>query len=333
MNHDDTEDYIPLLDMNEWFSGDEATKTKFAQKWNKAFSTSGFCTIINHGVPSSATHDMYQSTTTFFDLPLEEKSKYASPDFFGPGYHEAGRTNWEAFEKKENAFDQNEHFKIVSRHPSTILPTEDKIHPLLLQSYKNYWQQVKKLTSILHEISDRALGLPPGTFAKFHTQDNGDFCATLRLTDYYELPPEAISAGVIRVGGHTDYMCFTLLKCDEVRGLEVAYGEQDYDLENIAPTKFEKWVPVEPVKDAFVINAGDMLRYWTNGHWKSAFHRVVALPERRVSLVFFTGPSLSARTDDRFPCEVCGGPDKFPSLKMSMADYFGWRHKKAEVKK
>jgi len=235
--------------------------------------------------------------------------------------------------KKQSTYDQNECYKIVSRKAGVNLPEEDQIPPVLLDPYKKYWKDVKNLTSILHDISDRALGLPPGTFAKFHTQNNDDTCATLRLVDYYALSEEAISAGVQRIGGHTDYMCFTILRSDEVPGLEVAFGEEGYDQMNIAPTTFDKWVGVKPMKDAFIINAGDMLRYWTNGYWKSSFHRVLARPERRISIVYFTGPSMSARTDERFPCEQCGGTDKFPSLKMTMADYFLWRHEKSEVKK
>jgi len=327
------EDYIPQLDLNDWFHGDESTKTKFAEKWNRAFCTSGFCTIINHGIPSPMIDELYNSAITFFDLPEEEKSNYKSPQFFGPGFQERGKENYEALEKKQSTYDQNECYKIVSRKAGVTLPADDQIPPVLLNPYKNYWKYVKNLTSVLHDISDRALGLPPGTFAKFHTQNIDETSANLRFTDYYALPEEAISAGVKRIGGHTDIMCFTILKCDEVPGLEVAYGEEGYDLLNIAPRSFNKWIPVKPKKDALVINAGDMLRYWTNGYWKSAFHRVLARPERRVSIVFFTGPSMSARTDERFPCEQCGGPDKFSTLKMTMADYFLWRHEKSEVKK
>jgi len=331
--NNDYEDYIPQLDLSEWISGNEESKTKFAQKWNKAFCTSGFCTIINHGVHPSIINNVYESAHTFFDLPNEEKSQYTSKAFLGPGFHQRGGESYESIDQKTKP-DQNQFFFInsVSENPKVILPSEDEIPPVLRQPCREYWQQLKNLTSTLHEISDRALGLPPGTFAQFHTGDKDEFGYALRLTDYFPLSPEDVSAGVKRIGSHTDYMGFTILKCDEVQGLEVAFGQQDYDLENLAPKTFEKWVPVKPVKDGFVINAGDMLRYWTNGYWKSSFHRVVAVPERRMSLVFFTGPVLTAKTNARFPTEVCRGPDKFPTLKMNMNEYFVWRQSKGEVK-
>jgi len=331
--NNDYENCIPQLDLSEWIYGDEESKTKFAKKWNQAFCTSGFCTIFNHGVPLSIINDLYHSAHTFFDLPQEEKSQYKSKDFLGPGFHQRGGESYESIDKKTKP-DQNEFYYIssISEDVKVDLPTEDERPPVLRQPCSQYWLHLKKLTSILHDISDRALGLPPGTFAHFHTLDKGEFGSSLRITNYYPLSPEDISAGVKRIGSHTDYMGFTILKCDEVPGLEVAFGQQDYDLENIAPKTFEKWVPVKPVKDGFIINAGDFLRYWTNGYWTSAFHRVVAVPDRRLSIIFFTGPPLSARTDVRFPSSVCSGPDKFPTVKMNLSQYFDWRKLKGEVK-
>jgi len=87
-------------------------------------------------------------------------------------------------------------------------------------------------------------------------------------------------------------------------------------------------VAVKHAKDAFVINAGDFMRYWTNGYWKSSYHQVVAKPDRRISMVFFTGPALTTRTDYRLPCEACLGPDKFPTMKMTLEEYLDFRDQK-----
>jgi len=323
MTNNDQEDYIPELDMNEWFHGDEPTKTKFVQKYNKGFCTSGFVTVYNHGVPISVIDDFYHSTKNFFDLSLEEKLKYKSVEWLEPGYHPRGEENFEAIktdEEKQNSYDHNETYQVAA--PTGVpRPTDDQIPSILFQPYKNYWTHLNKLTYVLHEIADRALGLPPGTMSKWHTQHHGDFYVHLRLADYYALSPDEVSERIKRIGAHTDYMTFTILKCDAVPGLEVAFGEADFDEKNLAP-RFEKWVPVKPMKDALVINVGDMMRFWTNGYWKSSFHRVVARPERRISMVYFTGPGLASRTDERLPCEECSGPDKFPNLKMSLSDYF-----------
>ncbi len=43
----------------------------------------------------------------------------------------------------------------------------------------------------------------------------------------------------------------------------------------------------------FVVNSGDLIKYYTNGVWKSAMHRVVTVSEQpRFSTAFFTYPSM-----------------------------------------
>jgi len=314
------EEFIPQLDLNEWFHGDEPTKTKFAQKWNQAFCGSGFCTVINHGVPATVINSLYTAGKSFFDLPLQEKSKYTSGA--REGYYSRGTINFDATGESDS-YDHHNFFQFEYK-TGVILPTGDLVPPVLLEPHQNYWSHLTRLASVIHDICDRALGLPSGTMAKMHTDS---FVRELRLADYYSLSQEECSSSAKRLGAHSDYMSFTILKCDEVSGLEVAYNQHSWGPPNFLP-QFEKWVPVNPAKDAFVINAGDFMSYWTNGYWKSNFHQVVTRPERRMSMVFFTGPAITARTDYRLPCEVCQGPDKYPTMKMSLEEYFSFRDDK-----
>ena len=75
----------------------------------------------------------------------------------------------------------------------------------------------------------------------------------------------------------------TLLYQDEIGGLEV---------KGVNNT----WTPANPIKDAILINAGDMLEMFTNGKLPATLHRVV-IPEEelkqkttRQSIVFFVHP-------------------------------------------
>jgi len=327
-----TSTFIPELDMNEWFHGDEESKTKFAQKWDHAFSTSGFCTIINHGVPSNVMSDLYSAAKQFFNLPSNEKLPFKSEEFLGPGYHEAGEENYNAFKTDIKTFDHQNNVCLNSTKETVekFLPEESGVHPILYKVAEKYWQTLLALEKTLWSISDRALNLPAGTFESFHT-DQGIPYNCLRLTDYYHLSEEELSCrGTQRIGAHTDYMGYTILKCDDVPGLEVAVGEQDFNLTKLAP-KFDQWIPVSPRKDAFVVNAGDFFRFWTNGHWKSAFHQVTPQSQRRISMVYFTGPGFEARTDSRFNCNACNGTNRYPEVAMDMKEYFAWRKSMAST--
>ena len=80
-----------------------------------------------------------------------------------------------------------------------------------------------------------------------------------------------------------DYGLITLLYQDEIGGLEVK-GTSD------------SWTPAKPIKDAVLINAGDMLEMYTNGRLPATLHRVI-IPEEEIkqrttrqSIVFFVHP-------------------------------------------
>lgn len=79
---------IPVLDMNEWFHGSEEDKALFSSKWDAAFASSGFCSIVNHGVPRAVIDYAYNATRDFFDQPMSEKLKYRAKEFCGPGFRE-----------------------------------------------------------------------------------------------------------------------------------------------------------------------------------------------------------------------------------------------------
>ncbi|GAB4827740.1 hypothetical protein Ancab_034626 [Ancistrocladus abbreviatus] len=70
-----------------------------------------------------------------------------------------------------------------------------------------------------------------------------------------------------------------VLQTEQVQGLQVI--------------KDEKWVPVDPIPNAFVINVGDQLQVLSNGRYKSVHHRVVTNKDKtRISMAMFCGPNM-----------------------------------------
>jgi len=324
---DDRGECIPELDMNEWLMSDEESKVKFAKMWNAAFCEFGFCTIINHGVPHDIIDNMYSATREFFDLDEQEKMKYNATGVVDPGFHLRGKTSVGATTPdKKSYYDLHDSFVFYGSDDNRETFEPNQAPPKFLSNAQIYWHSLRKLLQTIFEISDLALGIEKGTFASFY--HNYGFARNfIRLNDYYPLSSEECSSNIKRRGAHTDIAGFTILRCDEVPGLEVAIGQEEFDQKNVLPT-FKKWETVKTRPDGLVINAGDMIRYWTNGYWKSAFHQVIPYPQRRISMVFFTAPGWEARTDMRLPCPECTGDNQYPEVKMTMLEYFTWRKNK-----
>lgn len=97
----------------------------------------------------------------------------------------------------------------------------------------------------------------------------------MRALHYPANPP----ANAIWAGAHTDIDLLTILPRSTAQGLQVLNIEG-------------AWVDVVVPDGAFIINCGDMLENLTNGHFKSAVHRVVdsGRGEERYSVVFFVHP-------------------------------------------
>jgi isopenicillin N synthase-like dioxygenase len=94
------------------------------------------------------------------------------------------------------------------------------------------------------------------------------------------------------VGEHTDYGVLTILRQDEVGGLQVKSRG--------------RWIAAPPVPGSFVCNIGDMLDRMTRGLYRSTPHRVLNASGRgRLSFPFFFDPGFDARIE---PLDLRGAP-------------------------
>ncbi|PKI35633.1 hypothetical protein CRG98_044087 [Punica granatum] len=78
--------------------------------------------------------------------------------------------------------------------------------------------------------------------------------------------------------GHTDPNALTILL-------------QDQDVAGLQVLKEGKWLAVNPIPNAFVINIGDQLQALSNGRYKSVWHRaIVNVDKPRLSIASFLCP-------------------------------------------
>jgi isopenicillin N synthase-like dioxygenase len=122
-----------------------------------------------------------------------------------------------------------------------------------------YWDCFAVGGNILRAIA-LGLDLEEDHLLKIHSGHNNQ----LRLLHYPSIPAEAVESDkMARMPAHTDWSSITMLFQDDCGGLEV----EDID----HPLRF---IPATPIKDAIVMNVGDLLQRWSNG----MFRHIIFVP-------------------------------------------------------
>ena len=140
----------------------------------------------------------------------------------------------------------------------------------LRESWTSYYRALADVAEHLMSVMALALDLPADYFASMI--DNP--ITSMRALHYPALR-SAPESGALRAGAHSDYGTLTILRTDDVPGLEIL----DRD---------GSWAAVDPDPNSFVVNLGDSIAQWTNDRWPSTMHRVTTVdPRPRHSLAFF----------------------------------------------
>ncbi len=155
-------------------------------------------------------------------------------------------------------------------HGMNLYPLLPGFRELLL----SYLESVTALGQGLLAAIAHGLGLPRTYFIERYTSDP---TVLFRIFNY----PPSQTPGDLGVGAHTDYGLLTLLRQDDVGGLEVWHRDS--------------WLSAPPIPDSFVCNVGDMLQRLTAGRYVSALHRVRnSSAQNRISMPLFLDPGFDA---------------------------------------
>jgi isopenicillin N synthase-like dioxygenase len=244
----------------------DGNRNELIQEIIKASQEYGFFQLRNHGVSEELMKDVLVVAKEFFDLPVEEKERFYSED---PNQTCRIKTSLDFAKEKVHFWRDN------LRHPCHPLEEHIRQWPENPARYREvfglYSVEVRKLGLRILDLICEGLGLEAGYFrgGLSHGQ-------TMSINHYPQCPDPTLVLGLPK---HGDPFTITLLNQGDVPGLQVL--------------KDEKWVAIEPIPNAFVVNINHMLQIISNGKLKSADHRVVASSNiARTTVVSFITPSI-----------------------------------------
>ncbi|KAI1205558.1 putative 1-aminocyclopropane-1-carboxylate oxidase [Annulohypoxylon truncatum] len=256
-------------------------KQALAEQVLKFINKNGFFYVVGHGFSDEQVRRQYALCEAFFQLPLEEKLRYACDTAKGDfrGYKPqssgklAGRDNDERYNIPKFTAEHER------PHPQLIRDHWDEIRAFSLKIHNDVLLPLLRLFAYVLEIDDEEY------LAKRHRYE-AEGLEYLRYMKYHPRTAEADArVGNIWAKGHTDYNTLTLLFHQPVAGLQVQTPEG-------------RWRHVRSPRDAIIVNIADALEFLSGGYLKSTVHRVVRPPEDqtgapRLSLIYFARPEAN----------------------------------------
>lgn len=276
---------LPVLDFSRFASAD--SRSGFLAELRTAARDVGFFYLVGHGVPDGLAEEVFAAARRFFALPEADKLaiRMANTRHFR-GYTRLGD------ERTGGRKDWREQLDMGLEVPALALAPGDP--PWKRLQGPNQWPAavpelrpaVLQWHERLHAVAAQLLR----AFALALEQPENVFEDALRGTPNQVVkairyPGRDVAPDDQGCGAHKDSEFLTLLRQDEVGGLQVQ-GQHG-------------WIDAPPLPGSFVVNTGELLELASDGYLRATVHRVVAPPAggERMSLAFF----LAARLDATVP--------------------------------
>lgn len=300
---------LEAIDLSLFEEGPEnyPTRKALADHLEKSVSTTGFFSIINHGISEVELASIRSIAQSTLEIPDDEKKKYS---FNAPTSDQEDRTqnlgaeraygfkpkgywtgvngvkdsiefyNFRELQQKEVFNDQD------LKYPD---PAKDNL-PEIVDYFRKLHLEVLKKLSILCDI---VLELPEGYlwenyFKVIDSDHHNSGSGFGRFMTYHKLSEEedkAVEGNWLR--GHSDGNAFTFLTSQPILSLQI----RDYNT--------GEWKYVGHTPGGIIVNIGDALEFITGGYFKSSIHRVITPPKdqinyRRLVIIYFSLPKYSA---------------------------------------
>ncbi|RZC49698.1 hypothetical protein C5167_018134 [Papaver somniferum] len=264
---------IPVIDIENLLSPEPIIGKLELDRLHSACKEWGFFQVVNHGVDASLVDSVKSEIQGFFNLSMDEKTKYEQEDGdvegFGQGF----------IASEDQTLDWADIFMMFTlplhlRKPHLF----SKLPVPLRETIESYSSEMKNLSMVLFNKMEKALQVQAAEI-KGMSEVFKDGTQAMRMNYYPPCPQPNLAIGLT---SHSDFGGLTiLLQINEVEGLQIK--------------REGTWISVKPLPNAFVVNVGDILEIMTNGIYHSVDHRaVVNSTNERLSIATFHDPSLES---------------------------------------
>ncbi|KAM3335104.1 hypothetical protein ACQJBY_029492 [Aegilops geniculata] len=234
----------------------------------------GFFQALNHGVGEDVIQGFREAAAEFFRMPAEAKLKHYSNE-------------------------HNKHCRVFSGSVTSHTDTNDILRYwrdcLKLRCYPvdkpmHHWpsqpetfrERLAKYAVAVQELAQRLLRLIAeglGLDSRFFEGDLTGGETMMNVNYYPRCPDPSLTLGI---RPHSDRYILTVLSQGDVSGLQVKHKG--------------RWIGVQPMRNAFVVNFGLQLEMVTNGVLTSVEHRVVTnAAKARMSVATLIWPNMGCR--------------------------------------
>lgn len=299
---------LPVIDVSGLVQGDENARTQVAAAMKAACLDKGFMYITGHGIEPALCAEVLRQSAAFFALPEAQKRAVDMKlSTCNRGYEPMRAQTLEAGAPPDlkESFYSGRH--LGPDHPAVVAgkfnhgPNQWPAGvPGFQPVMEHYYAKLEALGAMLMTGIAVSLDLGADYFEGFCTDPQ---CG-LRLIHY---PPQPANAAPDEkgCGAHTDWGGLTILMQDDVGGLQVWDDTSG-------------WSHAPPIKDAYVVNLGDMIARWTNDRYRSTLHRVVnATGKERYSVPFFYSGNPDYEVSCLPTCLEPGEEPKYASTTVS----------------
>jgi isopenicillin N synthase-like dioxygenase len=309
---------FPVIDLGPYLRDETGALACVADQFRYALERIGFLIVVNHGLAPELTDGIIAQARRFHALPMAEKLKVATTRGRGSGftgYLPSGEYSVKTSEVNDNDQpDLNEAFfmdrerapddpEILAGRLFRELNKWPDDLPGFREFLLGYWEAMERFSQKLLPIFATALDLPPDYFNPAFV----DAQCVLRLSHF---PPARYRDNQFGLAPHTDANFFTVLPQANVEGLYIR-------------PRGHGWIKAPRIPGAFVINAGDMCRRWTNNRFLSTRHLAINLTDQdRYSTPFFYTPHIDWPIECLPTCCGPGNPPRYPPI--TYGEYRVW---------